>query len=72
MAGNESECHRRGCERAAVFVVRERYPEETGKGIVEAQAHLCHNHTREEHPTNLDSSTATYLFQVEPLEGANV
>lgn len=69
MGDNGSECRRRGCEKEAVFVVRERYPEETGKGIVKAEAHLCRDHTREEHPTNLDSSTSEYLFQVKSLRG---
>ena len=62
------ECHRRGCTERATFVVLERYQEETGQGAVEAEAVLCHAHTDEESPTNLESSYADYVFRVEPLQ----
>lgn len=68
MSANTGECDRRGCEVDAVFLVRERYPEETDKGIVEAKAQLCHDHTREERPTNLAAKTPEYLFEVTPLD----
>ena len=58
------ECHRRGCTERATFVVLERYQEETGHGAVEAEAHLCREHTAEESPTNLDGSYAEYVFRV--------
>lgn len=61
------ECHRRGCDKAARFLVLERYQEETGHGAVEAEAILCQEHTTEEHPTNLDSVYADYVFRVEPI-----
>ncbi|ELZ11508.1 hypothetical protein [Natrialba aegyptia] len=64
------ECHRRGCDEPAAFVVRERYQEETGKGAVEAEAVLCRAHTAEEHPTNLDGVYAEYVFRVDPLPEA--
>ncbi|ELZ04894.1 hypothetical protein [Natrialba asiatica] len=63
------ECHRRGCDEPAAFVVLERYQEETGKGAVEAEAVLCRAHTAEEHPTNLDGVYAEYVFRVDPLPG---
>lgn len=59
-------CHRRNCDRPAVFLVRERYQEETGKGIVEAEAALCTEHTREEGPTNLEVGHPEYMFLIEP------
>jgi hypothetical protein len=59
-------CHRRGCEKPAAFRVLERYQEETGHGAVEAEAHLCRDHTEEESPTNLDHSYPDYVFLVEP------
>ncbi|PSP17683.1 hypothetical protein BRC62_04400 [Halobacteriales archaeon QH_10_67_13] len=62
------ECHRRGCDRAAAFVARERYAEETGAGIVDAEAYLCQAHAREESPANLDESTPEYRFVVEPVD----
>lgn len=61
------ECHRRGCNEPAAFVVLERYQEDTGHGAVEAKAALCAEHTAEESPTNLDSAYADYVFRVEPL-----
>lgn len=67
MDSDPVECQRRGCEEEAVFVVRERYPEETGKGIVEATAPLCQAHTREESPSNLAPETPEYLFEVVPV-----
>lgn len=60
-------CHRRGCEEPARFVVIERYLEETGHGAVEATAHLCTEHTREESPTNLDGVYEDYVFRVIPI-----
>lgn len=60
-------CHRRGCDDPAAFVVLERYQEETGHGVVEAQAALCRAHTREESPTNLDGAYDGYVFRVDPL-----
>lgn len=61
------ECHRRGCDRPATFVVLERYQEETGQGAVEAEALLCLDHTAEESPANLDGVYADYVFRVEPI-----
>ena len=61
------ECHRRGCDERAAFVVLERYQEETGKGAVEAEALLCREHTDEESPANLDGVYADYVFRVDPL-----
>jgi hypothetical protein len=63
-------CHRRGCEEVPVFVVLERYQEETGHGAVEARAYLCREHTAEESPTNLDGAYDGYVFRVDPLPGA--
>lgn len=60
-------CHRRGCDERARFVVVERYLEETGHGAVEATAHLCTEHTREESPTNLDGVYEDYVFRVVPI-----
>lgn len=65
------ECHRRGCDEPAAFVVLERYQEETGHGAVEAEAALCQEHTAEENPTNLDGAYADYVFRVTPLPDAN-
>lgn len=62
-----SGCHRRSCEKRAAFVVVERYQEETGKGLVEAKAFLCREHTAEEGPSNLDSADGGYVFRIEPL-----
>jgi hypothetical protein len=62
------ECHRRGCHETAEFAVLERYLEETGQGIVEAEALLCREHTAEEYPTNLDHADENYLFQITPFE----
>ena len=62
-----TECHRRGCDRPAAFVARETYAEETGAGIVNAEAYLCQTHAREESPANLDESTPEYRFVVEPI-----
>ena len=64
------ECHRRGCDERASFVVVERYREETGQGTVEAEAHLCRAHTREESPSNLDSAGEDYVFRIEPITDA--
>ena len=61
------ECHRRGCDEPAAFVVLERYQEETGHGAVEAEAVLCREHTDEESPANLDGVYADYVFRVEPI-----
>lgn len=72
MDSDSVSCQRRGCDAAAVFVVRERYPEETGKGIVEATAHLCHPHTAEESPTNLDPETPEYRFEVMPITASDL
>ena len=67
MSSDPGECQRRDCRNDAVFLVRETYLEETGKGLVEATARLCHEHTRQEHPTNLEPTTAEYLFEVTAL-----
>ncbi|SER44373.1 hypothetical protein [Natrinema salaciae] len=61
------ECHRRGCDELAAFVVLERYQEETGQGAVEAEAVLCREHTAEESPTNLEGVYANYVFRVTPI-----
>jgi len=50
-----------------MFLVLERYQEETGHGAVKAEAVLCREHTDEESPTNLDGSYEEYVFRVEPL-----
>lgn len=60
-------CHRRGCDEPAVFLVLERYLEETGHGPVEATAVLCRAHTAEEGPARLDDVYADYVFHIEPL-----
>ena len=65
--GSSRECHRRGCNERAQFVVLERYQEETGKGAVEAEAALCQDHTDEESPANLDGAYDDYVFRVEPI-----
>lgn len=65
------ECHRRGCTESATFVVVERYQEETGHGPVEAEAHLCREHTAEESPVNLDGVYDDYVFRVEALPAAD-
>lgn len=65
------ECHRRGCNERATFVVLERYQEDTGHGAVEAEAALCREHTAEEHPTNLDGVYADYVFRVTPVPGTD-
>ncbi len=67
MTDPDTECHRRGCENTATFVARERYAEETGAGIVEAEAYLCRTHARAESPANLDASIPEYQFIVEPI-----
>lgn len=64
---SSQECHRRGCNELATFLVLERYQEETGHGAVEAEAALCEEHTAEESPTNLDGVYADYVFQVKPI-----
>jgi hypothetical protein len=60
-------CHRRGCNRMAAFVVRERYQEETGHGAVEAGALRSPEHTGEERPTTLDRADEDYVFRVESV-----
>lgn len=60
-------CHRRGCNEVAAFVVTERYQEDTGHGVVEAEAALCREHTAEESPSNLDGAYADYEFRVQPV-----
>lgn len=65
------ECHRRGCDDPAEFVVLERYQEETGQGAVEAKAALCQAHTAEESPTNLDDAYSDYVFRVDPIPEAD-
>ncbi|MFC4437207.1 MULTISPECIES: hypothetical protein [Natrialbaceae] len=65
--GSTRECHRRGCDERAQFVVLERYQEETGKGAVEAEAALCRDHTDEESPANLEGAYDDYVFHVEPI-----
>jgi len=67
VADSPPECHRRGCTERAMFLVLERYQEETGHGAVKAEAVLCREHTDEESPTNLDGSYEEYVFRVEPL-----
>ncbi|CCQ35846.1 uncharacterized protein Nmlp_1651 [Natronomonas moolapensis 8.8.11] len=64
------ECHRRGCDEQASFVVAERYREETGQGTVRAEAHLCRAHTDEESPSNLDSAGEDYVFRIDPITDA--
>ena len=64
---SERICHQRGCDRAALFLVIERYEEETGQGTFEAEAALCAEHTAEERPHNLDQAGPDYLFSIEPL-----
>lgn len=66
------ECHRRGCTEPAMFIVVERYQEETGHGAVEAEAVLCREHTAEESPVNLDGAYADYLFRIEPLSETGI
>lgn len=61
------ECHRRGCDEPATFLVRERYQEDTGHGAVESEAALCREHTAEESPTNLDGVYPEYVFRVDPI-----
>lgn len=63
----DGECHRRGCDEPAAFVVLERYQEETGKGAVEAEAALCRAHIDEESPANLDGAYDDYVFRVDPI-----
>lgn len=63
------ECHRRGCNEQATFVVIERYEEDTGHGVVEAEAALCREHTAEESPSNLDGAYPDYVFRVQPVPG---
>lgn len=66
-SGSSRQCHRRGCDEPARFVVLERYQEDTGKGAVEAEAALCRDHTDEESPVNLDGAYDDYVFRVEPI-----
>jgi hypothetical protein len=63
-------CHYRNCTELATFHVRERYEEETGHGLVTAEALVCTAHAEGEHPTNLDNASPDYVFSVEPLPGA--
>ncbi|MEF8901440.1 MAG: hypothetical protein V5A25_09490 [Halovenus sp.] len=67
MDSDPGECHRRNCHNDAVFLVREKYLEETGHGLVEATARLCQEHTHEESPANIDPITPEYLFEVTAL-----
>lgn len=67
--GGPPDCHRRGCDDPAAFLVLERYLEETGAGPVEARAALCRAHTAEEGPLNLDRAYPDYTFRVDPLPG---
>lgn len=67
MSSEQGECHRRECHNEGVFLVRERYQEETGNGVVEATARLCQTHASDESPTNLDPVTPEYLFEVTTL-----
>lgn len=67
MDTDPGECKRRNCHAESIFLVREQYLEETGKGLVEATARLCQKHTRQEQPTNLDPVTPDYHFEVRPL-----
>ncbi|ELZ10731.1 hypothetical protein C479_07968 [Halovivax asiaticus JCM 14624] len=60
-------CHRRDCNEPAAFRVLERYEEETGHGTVAAVAALCHDHTAEEGPANLDDATPDYVFRIDPI-----
>ncbi|WP_435196403.1 hypothetical protein [Natronomonas sp. EA1] len=62
-------CHYRNCEERAAFRVTERYQEETGHGLVTAEAVMCRAHADDESPTNLDRASAEYVFRVEPLPG---
>lgn len=63
-------CHYRNCTDLATFHVSERYEEETGHGLVTAEALVCTAHAEGEHPTNLDGASPEYSFSVEPLPGA--
>jgi hypothetical protein len=63
-------CHYRDCDEPASFRVLERYQEETGHGLVTAEALMCRAHADDESPTNLDHADADYVFRVEPLPGA--
>lgn len=67
MDSDPGECHQRNCQNEAVFLVREKYLEETGKGLVEATARLCQEHTHQESPINIDPITPEYLFEVTAL-----
>lgn len=71
MDSDRGECHRRNCNNEAIFLVREQYLEETGKGLVEATARLCQAHTNQESPTNLDPITPGYRFEVTPIFSSN-
>ena len=63
-------CHYRDCTDLATFRVVERYEEETGHGLVTAEALVCPAHAEGEHPTNLDGASPEYRFFVEPLPSA--
>jgi hypothetical protein len=63
-------CHYRDCTELAAFRVLERYQEETGHGLVTAEALVCAAHAETEHPTNIDQASDGYLFSVEPLSAA--
>lgn len=60
-------CHYRNCDEPATFRVIERYLEETGHGLVTAEAVMCRDHAGGESPANLDQASADYGFLVEPL-----
>lgn len=62
-------CHYRNCNELATFRVTEQYQEETGHGLVTAEAVMCQAHAADESPTNLDRASAEYVFRVEPLSG---
>lgn len=62
-------CHYRGCNELATFRVTERYQEDTGHGLVTAEALVCQAHADDESPTNLDKASPDYVFHVEPLPG---
>lgn len=63
-------CHYRNCDEPATFRVVERYLEETGHGLVTAEAFMCRDHAGGESPANLDHASADYVFQVEPITDA--
>jgi hypothetical protein len=66
MADGFQPCHRSGCDRAAMFLVLERYEEADGE-IIEETAALCREHTAQEGPMHLDRLYDSYVFRVEQL-----